>query len=435
MAGRAGAGRTGAGRAGPGADPRTREYTGAFLVLLDDDPDAGLRALSDAAGVEVPTARAMDPQALTDGGPVFFDQLGVAVVDVPPGQQAELRRAGAASPHVLAVERERVLYALGGDPSADYLRGFRDGVASVVAGALGEAPVRGAADPCTQTPDESVSTWGLQAVRALESGYTGAGVRGCVLDTGVDTAHPDLADRVVLTQSFIAGELEDGHGHGTHCVGTAFGPLSPQTLPRYGVATGAEVYVGKVLSDAGSGGDRAILAGINWAITQGCRVISMSLGAPTAVGDTYSKVYEAVAQRALGRGSVIVAAAGNDSMRPYTTAPVSHPANCPSILAVAALDNALAVAEFSNAGLNPEGGQVDIAAPGVDVHSAWPEPQSTNTISGTSMATPHVAGVVALLAEAHPQASAAELKDLLLSGARRLELPSSDVGAGLLQAP
>jgi len=427
----------GTGRSG-GTGPlrgRPLQYTGAYLVLLDDDAGAGLSALSDAAGVGGVEA-VSDPGAAADvlegGGSVLFEQIGVAVVTVEPDQRQALLRAGADAPNVLAVERERILHALG-TPSAEYLRGYRDGVAAVVASSLGE--VSGVAEPCTQAPDESLSTWGLQAVRALESGFTGAGVRGCVLDTGVDTAHPDLADRVVLTQSFIPGELEDGHGHGTHCVGTAFGPASPQTLPRYGVATGAEIYVGKVLSDAGSGGDRAILAGINWAITQGCRVISMSLGAPTQVGDTHSVVYEAVAQRALRQNTVIVAAAGNDSTRPVSTASVSHPANCPSILAVAALDDALAVAEFSNAGLNPEGGQIDIAAPGVDVYSAWPEPQSYLTISGTSMATPHVAGVVALLAEAHPEASAAELKDLLLGSARRLDLSSIDVGAGLVQAP
>ena len=114
---------------------------------------------------------------------------------------------------------------------------------------------------------------------------------------------------------------------------------------------------------------------------------------------------------------------------------MSHPANCQSILAIAALDAQMALADFSNAGLNPDGGQVDLAAPGVRVRSAWPMPRRFRTISGTSMATPHVAGIAALLAEANPKASAAELKNLLTSTARRLPLASSDVGSGLVQAP
>jgi subtilisin family serine protease len=93
------------------------------------------------------------------------------------------------------------------------------------------------------------------------------------------------------------------------------------------------------------------------------------------------------------------------------------------------------VASFSNRGFNPEGGQVDIAAPGVDVHSSWPSPTLYRSISGTSMATPHVAGVAALLAEANPRASATELVSLLTSTARRLPLPAVDVGAGIVQAP
>ena len=87
------------------------------------------------------------------------------------------------------------------------------------------------------------------------------------------------------------------------------------------MAYDAEVFAGKVLSDAGSGADRGILAGINWGISEGCRVISMSLGAPTQVEDTFSRVYEAVAQRAMRKGTMIVAAAGNESNRPTTIAP------------------------------------------------------------------------------------------------------------------
>jgi subtilisin len=104
-------------------------------------------------------------------------------------------------------------------------------------------------------------------------------------------------------------------------------------------------------------------------------------------------------------------------------------------MAVGALDQQLQVAGFSNGGLNPQGGQVDIAGPGVAVRSTWPRPLLYRTISGTSMATPHVAGLAALLAEADPEARGRVLASLLLQTARRLELPARDVGSGLGQAP
>jgi subtilisin family serine protease len=164
--------------------------------------------------------------------------------------------------------------------------------------------------------------------------------------------------------------------------------------------------------------------------------VSMSLGAPAAPGQSFSAVFERVARRAMRRGTLIIAAAGNESRRQNgVTRPVGHPANCPSIMAVAALDDQMQVASFSNRGINPQGGQVDIAGPGVRVRSSWPRPTLYNTISGTSMATPHVAGIAGLHAEANPQATPADLWSLLVRTARRLPLPAVDVGAGLVQAP
>jgi subtilisin family serine protease len=194
--------------------------------------------------------------------------------------------------------------------------------------------------------------------------------------------------------------------------------------PRYGIAYNAEIFAGKVLSNQGSGGDGSILAGIEWAITNGCRVISMSLGSPINPGDSFSQVYEQVGQRALQNGSLIIAAAGNDSRGPDNRrksppSPVSHPANAPSIMAVAALDAHLQVAAFSNGSINPDGGQVDIAGPGVDVYSTSPMPKRYSSLSGTSMATPHVAGLAALYAEATGK-TGQELWNLLMQNAQRL---------------
>jgi subtilisin family serine protease len=213
------------------------------------------------------------------------------------------------------------------------------------------------------------------------------------------------------------------------------GPKQPGQLPRYGIAYEADIYAGKVLSNQGSGSDSGILAGINWAITNGCAVVSMSLGAAVLPGQGFSRIFEAVARRALAAGTLIVAAAGNESHRPDYIKPVGHPANCPSIMAVAAIDSQLQVTFFSCAGLNLQGGQVDIAAPGLQVRSSWPRPTLYRTISGTSMATPHVAGIAALYAEANPDVRGGALGWLLLQSARRLDQSTRDIGAGLVQAP
>ena len=233
-----------------------------------------------------------------------------------------------------------------------------------------------------------------------------------------------------MTASFIDGELpHDGHGHGTHCIGTACGPMRVQGVPRYGIASEAEIYAGKVLSNAGSGADGGIIAGLQWALTQGCQVVSMSLGSPPNP-QGYSRVYENLARRALRAGMLIVAAAGNESQREAGyVAPCGSPANCPSILAVAAVGPDLALAPFSSDGLEPN----ELAGPGVNVVSTFPMPQRYRSLSGTSMATPHVAGISALLAQ-QTGARGAALWQALVQRARRLATPGSDVGAGLVQA-
>ncbi len=160
--------------------------------------------------------------------------------------------------------------------------------------------------------DESQLTWGLQAINVERSELTGRGIRVAVLDTGIDTGHPDVRNREIVTKSFVPGEqIQDRQGHGTHTSGTATGPEHPARLPRYGVATEATLYMGKVLGDDGSGQDGWILNGINWALANDCRVISMSLGAPRPPVQAYREL----GRRALDQGAIIVAAAGNDSRR------------------------------------------------------------------------------------------------------------------------
>ena len=285
--------------------------------------------------------------------------------------------------------------------------------------------------------DDAARTWGVAATGAEASPFTGAGVGLAVLDTGLDEGHPDFAGRAVVARSFVAGQdVHDAQGHGTHCAGTAAGPVAAFGRPRYGVAPEAALHVGKVLGDDGTGREGDILAGMAWAIERGCAVISMSLGRAAQPGEAPSLVYERLGRRALDRGALILAAAGNDSTRRFGfIAPVGAPANSPSILAVAALEPDLDVAPFSNGGIDPEGGEVDIAAPGVDVFSAVPRPRLYGVLSGTSMACPHAAGVAALLAQSDPGLRGLRLWRALLDFSHALGAAPRDVGAGLARAP
>ncbi|WP_338898060.1 S8 family serine peptidase [Streptomyces sp. TG1A-60] len=429
------------GRPNGSASGRGTEYTGRYVVLLDpNNQESGLNALrssADIAPVEhvrgTETAHVSEMLERPDVS-VLFEELGAAVVEVRPEQRHALVTTCEAESSIIAAEPERMVYAMPITASqqapTEFFPAYRSDEEVVTRHSQAEAAA-------SQGPawDEQQMTWGLQAIRANLSGLTGRDVKIAVLDTGVDTDHPDLAGRIEETASFVPGEsVEDGNGHGTHCIGTAAGPANPQQGPRYGVACDARVLAVKVLSNAGSGSDGQILAGMAWAVARGARVISMSLGGRVRPGELFPQTYEKLAQRALERGTVIVAAAGNDSSRPPQIEPVSRPANCPSILAVAALDKALTPSFFSNGGINSQGGEVNIAAPGRDVRSAAPGGGHQH-LSGTSMATPHVAGVLALLAQANPGASAADLKAALLSGAFPLTQPVRDIGAGLLQTP
>lgn len=401
--------------------------TGRYLLVLSDDlltdHDTTRSAVAELTGLsEVTSSRDDTPVA----HPTLFARLGVAVAELDPARLRTVR----ADSRVLSVEPERVLRALSG-PSADYLRGFAD-----AAGFLAErAAATEAADApgTTRFVDNDQVTWGLQATGADVAVETGAGITVAVLDTGLDLGHPDFAGRQIESRSFVDGqEVADVQGHGTHCIGTSCGPLAPGSGRRYGIAHEARILVGKVLGDDGSGTDAGILEGIEWAISSGAHIVSMSLGADL---NEVSPAYENAGRRALDAGTLIVAAAGNNAERSTGNVGfVGVPANSPSIMAVGAVDAALAIADFSAASSAIEGGQVDIAGPGVDVYSSWPMPQCTNTISGTSMATPHVSGIAALWSQ-RTGARGRDLWTQLTQAAQRLPLPSGDVGAGLVRAP
>lgn len=412
--------------------------TGRFIVVFADGADAR-SMLSETAGLrEVADSRDFAAQAVdfarTEGSDaVWFDNLGVAVVSAAPDQLGALRTAATGSAAVVSVSPELIHHVLA---DAGYVQGYRDGV-NDLAGRLGAmAPGEAGAAVAPKPPfaDNAQFTWGLQATGAATSPQSGAGIKVAVLDTGFDVGHPDFAGRDVTTQSFVSGEtVQDGHGHGTHCIGTSCGSRTPGTGPRYGVAYGASIFAGKVLGDNGSGSDGNIIAGINWAIENQCHIVSMSLGADVA---QVHPPYTVVGKRALDAGTLIVAAAGNNADRRVGNYGfVGTPANSPYIMAVGALDQKLEMAFFSARTLpDVQGGQVDIAAPGYQVYSSWPMPTRYKTISGTSMATPHVAGIAALWAELTGYRGR-DLWATLAQDSQRLLQPSVDVGGGLALAP
>ncbi|MEU7779217.1 S8 family serine peptidase [Micromonospora parva] len=268
------------------------------------------------------------------------------------------------------------------------------------------------------TLEHSVPQIGAPA--AWAAGRDGAGVTVAVLDTGVDATHPDLAGRIAEAQDFSdSGSARDGHGHGTHVAATIAGSGAASDGRRKGVAPGARLLVGKVLDDAGSGYSSSIIAGMEWAAHSGAKVVSMSLGGdPTDGTDPMS---QAVNDLTAETGALFVVAAGNSG----AARTVGAPGAASAALTVGAVDRADNLAEFSSRGprLGDNGLKPEITAPGVGIIAAraagtamgTPVDDAYTTASGTSMATPHVAGAAAILAQEHPDWSAVKLKDALVS--------------------
>lgn len=423
-------------RQGGGAfEVEDAETTGRFVVVFAEQESSPQELLQEAGLSSVADSRdfgeeSVDVSVTSGADAVVFHNLNVAVVTADAGQLAAMEASTSHAGAVLSVSPELVHHVLAPAQTDSLTAAYR----LVLADMAQLLPTDGVAPAAPRLfQDTAQHTWGLQAVQAISSPYSGKGVKVAVLDTGFDLKHPDFDERTITAQSFIPGQApQDGHGHGTHCVGTACGPRIPSMGRRYGVAYDADIFVGKVLSDQGSGSDASILAGINWAMEQGCAVISMSLGANVA---QVHPPYTVVGRRALDKGSLIIAAAGNNADRVNKKFGfVGPPANSPYIMAVGALTQQLNTAFFSARTLDINGGQVDVAGPGYQVYSSWPMPNRYHTISGTSMATPHAAGVAALVAQKTGYRGR-ELWAEIIQESHRLLEASVDVGSGLIIAP
>jgi len=399
--------------------------TGRFLVTFKEGAaDAGIKHLQTKNGLRLAHARDFKDQAVVledtgDAEAVVFPEIHVALLSGPAAQEHSLTSEAAISSDdpFHSVDPEYFIFATGIN-AADYMTGVLH-TAQMIARDLGIKEEGLAA--VELGPEVIGATWGLIACGVPPSTRDGNGIKVAVLDTGFDTGHPEFAGRPITTNTFVGQPIQDLHGHGTHTTGTACGPNSPPgPIQRYGIAFKSHIFSGKVLTNSGSGTQAQSLAGINWAVANKCAAISMSLGAAVPVQPSYT----AAGQAALNNGCLIIAAAGNSG-----PGPTGAPANSPTIMAVAAVDINLQPAPFSCRG------KIDIAGPGVNVFSSWPRPKLHNTISGTSMATPHVSGCAALWAQSSSALRGAALRARLVAAAKHLPFPPTIVGAGLVQAP
>ena len=286
----------------------------------------------------------------------------------------------------------------------------------------------------TATLDHSVPQIGAPA--AWEAGYTGDGITVAVIDTGVDQTHPDLADREIAEQNFSeAPDNVDHFGHGTHVASIVAGTGAKSGGKYRGVASDASILDAKVLDDNGSGLESWIIAGMQWAAEQGADIANLSLGGPD--GPEVDPLEEAVNSLSAEYGTLFVIAAGNSG----GDATVGSPGSADAALTVGAVDRDDNLAPFSSRGPRIGDGAIkpDVTAPGVDIVAALhsdgtigePVEPGYTALSGTSMATPHVAGAAALLAQEHPDWTGAQLKALLSGSAKaHPDLTAFEQGAG-----
>jgi serine protease AprX len=278
----------------------------------------------------------------------------------------------------------------------------------------------------------------LEVPRVWADGKRGAGVKIAIVDTGIDTAHPDFEGRIQATRDFTGkGSVADGHGHGTHVASIAAGSGAASGGKYVGVAPEALICVAKVLADDGGGMMSDVMAGIEWAVDEGAQAINLSLGAP-GPGDG-DDALSTLCDAAVEEGVVVCAAAGNAGPGASTVGP---PGVARLVITVGASDKSDGIANFSSRGPTSDGRtKPDVVFPGVGIvaaraagtHMGTPLNDRYTSANGTSMAAPHATGGVALLLEAYPNLTPAEIKDVLMRSAKDLGLDENTQGAGRAQ--
>lgn len=461
-------------------------------AVLAKQPQASLRTVTLITGdqVVVTTRPGSLPEAMFRAAEGrehvgFFrtytkDRRGHVRLNVVPADAADLLASGRLDPRLFdvtgqadtlpsgAVRPARVIAAYRGAPPAS-LRGT-DGVRTVRAlpavdgaalraapdkpGAMWSALTTGGAVKRLRPGVERVWLDGRERVKdersngqigapaAWESGYTGKGVDIAVLDTGLDATHPDFAGRIKDSQDFSgSGGTADKVGHGTHVASIALGSGAGGHGTAYrGVAPDASLLVGKVCADEYCD-DSAIISGMEWAAKRGADIVNLSLGSDDG-SDGKDPLSLAVNDLTDRYGTLFVAAAGNS----YCFEPtISGPAAADDALAVGAVDAHDVMSDYTSCGprLGDQAVKPDLAAPGDDIAAARaagtsigePIDDLYTRLSGTSMATPHVAGAAALLAQRHPDWNGRQLKAALVSSADPAAAqPVFSTGSGRLDA-
>ncbi len=271
--------------------------------------------------------------------------------------------------------------------------------------------------------------WGISKIRATQvqqNGNKGTGIRVCILDTGIDYNHEDLVGQMKHGYNFVTRTDNpfDDQGHGSHVAGTIAALDSDTGV--VGVAPEASLLIGKVLDKNGSGSYDSIVAGIQWAIDNDAKIISMSFG-----GGSSSQALQDICNAARNEGIVLVAAAGNaDGNGSQNT--IGYPAKYDSVIAVAATDINDKRASFSSTGQ-----ELWVAAPGVNIMSTVPKgkcalcnPSGYSNLNGTSMSTPHVSGMIALMLKENPNLSPDDVKSILRTSSIELGNPGRDIFFG-----
>ncbi len=267
--------------------------------------------------------------------------------------------------------------------------------------------------------------WGVDRIDAdvvHAAGVTGSGVKVAIVDTGIDGNHSDLVVYGGYNYIDNTTNWQDDHGHGTHVAGTV--AALDNDIDVIGVSPDANLYAVKVLDSGGSGSYAGIAAGIEWCVSNGMQVINMSLG-----GSSDSETLRTACQNAYNAGIVIVAAAGNSGNPPGRGDNIGYPAKYETVIAVGATDSKDKRASFSSTGP-----ALEIMAPGVSVLSTALG-GGTTTMSGTSMASPHVAGVTALVISVNPGLSNVDVRAIMNNTAEPIgDGDPSKYGNGLVDA-
>ncbi|MFI2301127.1 S8 family serine peptidase [Actinacidiphila glaucinigra] len=401
---------------------QTTEKEGALTVLPSDAAvlvRAG-RLDADLFDVTALVAQGYD-EAHTDALPM--------IVSAPAGSaRATVKKADAlgkfhedsAEPRHLASIDAQAL-RVGAEDLAAFWKQLAPAADARAAGATAATPKVWLDHKVRPTLDRSTAQ--VNAPAAWAAGFHGEGVKVAVLDTGADQTHPDLAGRVSEAKDFSgSGSTQDRFGHGTHVAATAAGSGAASGGLRKGVAPSADLLIGKVLGDDGFGSESQAIAGMEWAAAEGARVVNMSLGTAMQTDGT-DPLSQAVNEISRSSGALFVVAAGNTGEQGEMT--VGSPGAADAALTVGAVDRDDSLASFSSRGPRhgDKAAKPDITAPGVGIVAAraagttmgTPVDDNYVSASGTSMATPHVAGAAALLAGQHPDWTGEQLKDALVS--------------------